>query len=205
MYKVFFKNKCIFFNEVLNKASFETIAYPFITENQMKESIELFASDAINNSMIFYHHDVEMMFNSFLISFPIVEAGGGIVKNNQDDLLFIFRKGCWDLPKGKLDLNEDIKTCAIREVQEECGIEQVNLIKEIKTTYHIFEKKHKWFIKKTTWFEMLYAGNDIPVPQLEEDITEVKWFKRDTLNMPLSNTYSLINDLVKYYLSGDLK
>jgi len=201
MYKVFFKDKCIFFHEVLNNASFESLAYPFISENQLKECIELFALDTINNSMIFYHHDVEMMFNSFLTFFPIVEAGGGIVKNKSDELLFIFRQGCWDLPKGKLDLNEDIKMCAIREVQEECGIQQVNIIKKIKTTYHIFEKKHKWFIKKTTWFEMLYAGNDIPVPQLEEDISEVKWFKRNELEVSLSNTYSLIKDLVKDFLS----
>jgi len=203
MYKVFFKDKCIFFHEVLNNASFELLAYPFISENQMKECIELFALDEINKSMIFFHHDVEMMFNSFLTIFPIVEAGGGIVKNKRDELLFIFRQGCWDLPKGKLDLNEDIKTCAVREVQEECGIQQVNIIKKIKTTFHIFKKGNNWFIKKTTWFEMVYAGNDIPVPQLEEDISEVKWFKRNELELPLSNTYSLIKDLVKDFLSED--
>ena len=126
----------------------------------------------------------------------IIKASGGLVKNGNGDYLFIHRLGKWDLPKGKVDDGESMKSAALREVEEECGIKVDYLGQKIMTTYHAYVMRGELVIKKTNWYEM--GVNKVPKlkPQLEEDITEAIWLEKDKLNKIRSNTYPLIEDIL---------
>ena len=111
----------------------------------------------------------------FCSRYTLIEAAGGIVYNNQDELLMIFRNGKWDLPKGKLEQGETKQHCAIREVEEECGVSGLNIIKQVPNTYHTYFDNDESILKTTYWYLMTtdYSGN--LKPQKNEGITKVSW------------------------------
>jgi len=125
-----------------------------------------------------------------------IEAAGGVVYNMKNQLLMIFRNGKWDLPKGKIELNEDIKKCAIREVEEECGVKNLVIIKKIKDTYHTYSIKDKKILKKTTWFLMQTNFSGKLSPQINEGITNVVWLNDNQVEQKLKNTYGNIKDVL---------
>ncbi|MEI8075997.1 MAG: NUDIX domain-containing protein, partial [Bacteroidota bacterium] len=122
---------------------------------------------------------------------PIIVAGGGLVTNENGELLMIFRRGKWDLPKGKLDQGEKIDDCAIREVREETGVENLQLGKLLIITQH--EYFDKWVdadaIKETHWFRMHVAGKPTLIPQTEEDITAIEWTKPEEIAARLNESF----------------
>ncbi len=127
-------------------------------------------------------------------------AAGGIVENEAKEILFIFRRGKWDLPKGKLDEGETIEECAVREVEEETGLVGVERGELIDVTLHTFTKRGNEIEKETYWYAMKVTGLQQPTPQIEEDITEIRWVKESELSSYLSNTYDNIISIVeKYY------
>jgi len=129
-----------------------------------------------------------------------IVAGGGIVQNEEGKILFQFRRGKWDLPKGKLDEGETIEECAIREVEEETGLRNIALGQLIGITSHNYTEKRKDIEKETHWFAMKVSGKQNLEPQLEEDITELRWVAKDELEDYLSNTFANIVEIVgKYY------
>jgi ADP-ribose pyrophosphatase YjhB (NUDIX family) len=137
-------------------------------------------------------------FNSF---FKIIKAAGGIVRNQKEDYLFIKRLGLWDLPKGKLHKKESAQDGALREVTEETGLTNLTITKLLPSTFHIYtDRKDREILKETYWFEMDCMDDQEPIPQTEEDITEVKWFTRKELNIPLENTYASLRQLLAYYI-----
>ena len=92
-------------------------------------------------------------------------------------MLFILRRGKWDLPKGKLKIGEKIRKCAIREVEEECGVDHLEIIRPLDITYHIYKRNEKTILKITYWFLMKTMFDGTLVPQIDEGITEAKFFK----------------------------
>lgn len=124
-------------------------------------------------------------------------AAGGLVRNPKNEYLFIFRKGKWDLPKGKVDKGEKIEDAAVREVQEECGISDLKIIKPLLKTYHSYVLKGKNVWKETHWFLMLTEKDEKPTPQLEEDITEAVWADEKKVLLFLENTYDTIREVVR--------
>ena len=137
-------------------------------------------------------------FNSI---FTHIKAAGGIVRNQDDEYLFIKRFGIWDLPKGKLHKNESTQGGALREVTEETGLTNLKIIKQLQSTYHIYtNRKGREVLKETFWFEMMSDSDQKLIPQLEEDITEVKWFSASELNIPLQSTYASLRLLLESYL-----
>src|SRR5712675_1894974 len=101
----------------------------------------------------------------------LVQAAGGLVQNERGEVLFMFRKGKWDLPKGKLDPGETLENCALREVTEETGVSQLELTKFLLVTEHEYEEKGMAILKETHWYLMKTNGKQILVPQAEEDIS----------------------------------
>jgi 8-oxo-dGTP pyrophosphatase MutT (NUDIX family) len=126
-----------------------------------------------------------------------IKAAGGIVKNESNQSLFIFRNGKWDLPKGKIEKDEKSRAAAIREVEEECGIIIDNIGDKICNTYHIYEMNKVRVLKKTAWYWMKSNKNEKLVPQLEEGITDVRWISKAELSLVEDNTYPLIKDLLQ--------
>ncbi|MGN6618383.1 MAG: NUDIX hydrolase [Ilyomonas sp.] len=129
----------------------------------------------------------------------IIVAAGGLVRNDTDDLLMIYRRGKWDLPKGKLDEGETIEACAVREVKEETGLKEITLGKLIGITHHRYFDK--WImndvIKETHWFEMKVKDNPVFIPQKEEDILEIRWVNKKDLPEYLQETYPNIVEIVQ--------
>ncbi len=128
--------------------------------------------------------------------FTFIEAAGGIVLLPDEKFLIIERFGKWDLPKGKMETGEDALSCAIREIEEECGISGFIFRKELNPTFHTYRLKSKFVLKKTHWFEFFYAGNEKPVPQSEEDITKAEFISKTLITKILSNTYPSIRDVM---------
>jgi len=125
-------------------------------------------------------------------------AAGGLVLNEANELLLIFRRGFWDLPKGKLDPNESIAECAVREVTEETGVNNIHLGNLITiTTHEYFDTYMKSDVKKEThWYYMKVDGKPNLIPQTTEDITAIEWTKKQDLAQRLSNTYATIIEVI---------
>ncbi|MES2329709.1 MAG: NUDIX domain-containing protein [Bacteroidota bacterium] len=126
-------------------------------------------------------------------------AGGGLVLNGKGKLLMIFRRGKWDLPKGKLDEGETIEECALREVMEETGLTQVERGELIDIGYHEYFDTYlqEDVIKETHWYAMRARGEEKLTPQTEEDITEIKWVSGDEMEACLLNSYANVVDVIR--------
>ena len=138
----------------------------------------------------------KLLLKKFLELLPNVVAGGGKVLNSEGRILFIFRNGQWDLPKGKAENKETIDQTALREVEEETGVEDLKITKPLEITYHIFKRNDKYFIKKTYWFEMFSTYTGDLKPQKNEGITKVKWVSPKKLIKVRKNIYANIEALI---------
>ncbi len=133
-------------------------------------------------------------------------AAGGLVVNEKNEILLIFRRGVWDLPKGKLDKGENIEQCALREVQEETGLQKIAITQFLTKTFHEYFDKYlqETVIKESHWYLMKAIGNEVLIPQIEEDITEIKWVSKEGLKACMQNTYSTIQDVIQAFFSTQL-
>ena len=141
--------------------------------------------------------DFAKLKEQFFKHFHLIRAAGGLVKNKKDEILMIFRRGKWDLPKGKLDENESIEECAKREVQEETGLQHLKIIRPIEITYHTYVQFGKHNLKESYWYLMKATSDEKLIPQTEEDITEIVWAKKDDLSKYLANTFPTIEKVLK--------
>ena len=126
-------------------------------------------------------------------------AAGGLVENEDKEILLIFRRGKWDLPKGKLDEGETIEECAVREVEEETGLRSIQQGELIEVTLHNYIEKGTEIEKETYWYAMKVEGEQNLVAQTEEDIEDIKWVKESELPVYLANTYNNIIDIIEKY------
>jgi 8-oxo-dGTP pyrophosphatase MutT (NUDIX family) len=145
---------------------------------------------------VFFHKDLEELKAAFTKKFAVIKAAGGLVRNEKDEALMIFRRGRWDLPKGKLDNDEKLEACALREVEEETGLKNVKLNSPLITTYHHYLEGTKQFLKETYWFAMEVSGAQELKPQTEEDITDIQWADHDDIQAKLKEAYPLIADVI---------
>lgn len=133
--------------------------------------------------------------------FTLIPAAGGMVYNDKKEVLLIYRKEKWDLPKGKIEPYEPTNECAIREVQEETGVKKLQIIEKLATTYHEYTLNDVPILKKTEWFLMNSNYIEELNPQLIEDITQVVWKPLSYAEIQDMDTYPLI----KYVLRKGLK
>jgi len=125
-----------------------------------------------------------------------IDAGGGVVLNEDGKVLMIYRRGKWDLPKGKRDEGEPIDVCALREVSEETGLQQLTLRGKICDTYHVYTQYGKSHIKHTAWFRMSGTGKEALVPQKEENIIEARWIAPEDLAPIVFKSYEAIREVL---------
>ncbi len=172
MYKVFINEKRLILSSE-RQDSPKTLNYD--GSHSFDFAIDLLENTA-SQGLNIYHNNVEELWADFRNYFKNIEAAGGVVINPENKILFIHRLGKWDLPKGKIEKGESREVAAVREVEEECGISNLQLKDFLNATYHIYtERDGKKILKTTYWFEMFYAGNEKPKPQIEEGINEVGW------------------------------
>ncbi len=128
-----------------------------------------------------------------------IKAGGGYVLNGHGQLLMIFRRGFWDLPKGKLDLGESIEQCALREVEEECGIAGLSITSPPFSTFHLYKEDGRLVVKESVWFKMHTTDDRSLTPQTEEDIEEARWVEQP-IPMPIINgAYLSIREVLDHF------
>ncbi len=142
------------------------------------------------------HKNPKKLLKKFLKKLPNVVAGGGKVYNTNGDILFIYRNDKWDLPKGKAEKKETIEQTALREVEEETGVNGLEIIKALDTTYHVFKRNGTYRIKVTYWFEMQTAYAGELLAQANEGITKVAWLGKNESQEALNNSYPNIRLLV---------
>ena len=201
MQKIFINDNPLFFVDTLNNVDVEKNIHVFTykQKNYVEDFIKYLETRPAseNDYFYFYREDIEDVQKYFDSLYKHIEAAGGVVKNNKNEILFIERHGKWDLPKGKIEHGEKISDAAIREVQEECGIQNITIQKELPATYHTYIIDNQRILKKTYWFELFYFGNEELKPQTTEAITDARWMNNQETEAAMKNTYNSIRDVIK--------
>lgn len=189
MYKVFVNDKPLFLTNQIQK---ETDFQLFLLDSvDIKQLIIKIFKNKVDKAFL-YHPDEKEILKKLKSKIPVEKAGGGLVLNDKNEVLFIYRNKKWDLPKGGIEKGEEIEDTAIREVEEETGVKGLKIVRKLSKTYHIFKRNGRYKLKITHWFEMKtsYAGK--MVGQLDEGIEKVEWIKQEQIANCLTNSYENI-------------
>jgi len=189
MYKVFVNDKPLF---LTNQISKETDFQLFLLESiDIEQLIVKIFQNKIQKAFL-YHPDEKEIMKTLKSKIPVSKAGGGLVYNKKGEVLFIFRGGKWDLPKGGTEKGEEIEDTAMREVEEETGVDQLRVTKKLQKTYHVFKRNGVYKLKITHWFEMQSDFEGIPVGQIEEGIEKAVWIHPNDIPEILKKSYENI-------------
>jgi 8-oxo-dGTP pyrophosphatase MutT (NUDIX family) len=200
--KIYFKNKPLFLCDAIDKTIEPFIHHDdavFIDEldaHTIKTIIHEMQQPQIHAG-VFFHADLEELKKAFFKKFTLIQAAGGLVTNEQDEVLMIFRRGMWDLPKGKLDKGEKLEECAVREVEEETGLVNIELLSPLIITYHTYHEGSKFILKESHWYKMKVSGEQKLVPQTEEDIHEIKWVDKKELKQYMKKSFPSVVDVLQ--------
>ena len=193
-YKVFINTKLMILTTSLPKSKHALVLPLAATSFQ---TILQVLKDTKAKKIYLIGHDPATLLGTFKSKLPVIQAGGGLVRNQSGKMLFIFRKGKWDLPKGKIDKGETLEKGAKREVKEETGVKKLQLNGLAGVTYHIFKRNDKYQLKETHWFHMTTTYTGKLKPELQEDITKAKWKGPKKTVKALENSYGNIKYLLK--------
>ncbi|MCU4173774.1 NUDIX hydrolase [Carboxylicivirga sp. N1Y90] len=199
MYKVFFKDRILFLTDSLKQEltiDFNAI-HKYTSHHELNEFITKFESNPYLNKGFIYGSNKDVLLAALKKCFKFITAAGGLVQNNHNELLIIHRLGVFDLPKGKTEKGESFEETALREVEEECGIDGLKIEQAICSTFHTYQQNNIHFMKETVWFKMSHTGSNTLSPQVEEQITEAKWLDRSQINTIFKNTYPSIIEVFK--------
>lgn len=203
MYKVFVNEKKLLLSKQSENLE-KTLGYENVTSLEI--ALDLLENTSVKELNVF-GENIDEIWSEFQKLFRIIEAAGGIVSNPEGDILFIKRLGKWDLPKGKMEKGESREESAVREIEEETGLQHVELQSFINTTYHIYiERNGDKVLKCTHWFEMNFDGEDTSKPQIEEGITEVAW--KNTLQIEeevFPSTFKNIQLIIREFWNTKVK
>lgn len=202
MYKVFIYNKPIFFLETSEVSALKKGVKTFICDNADDKGslLSLHRNAPMSKPLYVVNSSLKKLMKLFFDDHKKIEAAGGIVLNRSGEILFIDRLGYWDLPKGKVEKNEELKKAAVREIEEECGINEPKINKKLLKTFHTYSAKGRKYFKTTHWYLLNYDGEEKLVPQLEEGITNVCWVDPRDMKEQKSRTYNSIIVVLDFYL-----
>ncbi|CAM1372446.1 NUDIX domain-containing protein [Tenacibaculum xiamenense] len=201
MYKVFVNDKPIILTTSLNKDE----DYPlYLFKNIAFEEIVHKIKTNVLSGVYLYSTNLDEDWKEIREIYEPIVAGGGLVLNENKEVLFIFRGEKWDLPKGRIEEGEEIEEAAIREVEEECGIENVVLRGFLLNTYHLFIQGGKKRLKETYWYLMYSEYKGELKPQVEEGITDVCFKNEKEIKVAFQNTYANIELVYNNYLKNHI-
>jgi 8-oxo-dGTP pyrophosphatase MutT (NUDIX family) len=199
MYKVFFKDRTVFFSDDFPE-TFRTkngLFYKYESRDNLVEIISAFFRLEKISTLYLFHNDLEVLRKDFNSFFQPVKAAGGLVRNPEDQFLVILRNEIWDLPKGKAEKKETSSETALREVSEECGIKSPELKDFLIKTFHAYMQSGKPMLKETDWYNMSVESGIKTTPQKKENITEIRWVNKESASEIESNTFPLILEVLK--------
>lgn len=204
MYRVYVHNKPLFLSSSVTKEiedylqRADTLFLDELNPAGIKTMLQQLQKDSIYAG-VYLHSDADELLNAFKAQLTVIQAAGGLVFTNGADkqVLLIFRRGKWDLPKGKLDSGEDLETCAIREVEEETGLKGASILQPLSLTYHTYHEGGVHILKESHWF-LMKASSAVPLtPQTEEDIEECKWIALAKLKNYTAHMHASLVDVVQ--------
>ncbi len=175
MYKVFLRDKVICFVLPAEMRNAGDECYTLSDIASVQQILTAIDRNQNRNEFWFIDENPEQLFISFYTRMKIVAAAGGVVLNRDGQMLFIYRRGHWDLPKGKIDFGETEEQAALREVTEETGIATLKIRKRLSSTFHVYTIGHEWILKETHWFLMNSPEQARLIPQTEEGISDIRW------------------------------
>ncbi len=202
--KIYFGDKPLFLCDAVDDAIQPFVHHDdavFIDElnsHTVKSMIHEMQLDKVHAG-VFFHPDLEELKKAFYKKFTIVQAAGGLVQNEKKEWLMIFRHDKWDLPKGKLEKGEALQDCAVREVEEETGLQKVKLLSALTITYHTYQEGARFILKESHWYKMKASGEQKLVPQTEEGIHEIKWVNPDDLGKYIQHSFPSIADVLDLF------
>jgi 8-oxo-dGTP pyrophosphatase MutT (NUDIX family) len=189
MYKVFVNDKPLFLtNEISKETNFQFFLLESVDIVQL--IVKIFQNKV--QKAYLYHPDEKEIMKTLKSKIPVSKAGGGLVYNKKGQVLFIFRGGKWDLPKGGTEKGEEIEDTAMREVEEETGVNKLTITKKLQKTYHVFRRNGTYRLKITHWFEMQSDFEGTPVGQIEEGIEKAVWLHPSEMPEVLKHSYENI-------------
>ena len=197
MHKIYFDRRTI----IICRPEEATLSDPNAVEFHFKQPsdisalVEMFELSSTLEKIYIPSAEPEDCYKKICGEFREVNAAGGLVENRRGDYLLIKRDGLWDLPKGHQEAGEDIKVTALREVQEETGVDDLSLGDLICVTDHCYKRNGIWHLKHTWWYRMHYLKPLDLTPQTEEDITKAAWVAKSSLPPFLKNTYPSIKEV----------
>ncbi len=199
MHKIYFERRCIVICSPDDQALQDPNAICFNPGDDFSftDLVGMFESGAELMKVCIPAEDVEETYRRICGEFYEVNAAGGLVRNKRGDYLLISRFGLWDLPKGHQEEGEDTAVCAVREVEEETGIHELETGKLICITDHCYFRAGKWHLKHTYWYDMLYTNPLDLTPQGEEDIAKAAWVAKSSLPPYLTNTFPSIAEVFR--------
>lgn len=199
MHKIYFEKRCIVICSPEDPALSDPNAIQFTIGRSIDihDLIEMVETSSSLQRVCIPTSDTEGTYCRICAEFKEVNAGGGLVSNRRGDYLLINRNGLWDLPKGHQDPGEPIDMTALREVQEEAGIDELELKDLICITDHCYRRDGIWHLKHTWWYDMLYTAPTDLTPQREEDISKAAWVAKSSLPPYLLNTYPSIVEVFR--------
>ncbi len=181
MYKIYINDTPIFLMNTEEQRNMLPLVKNILTVKYLGKSkyllnyIDMLEKTKKFDSIVIYSEDYETLVDDFKGLYKIIEAAGGVVFNEHNEILVIYRLGYWDLPKGKIDKGENPEAAALREVEEETGINQIELGPLLTETYHTYKNgKGKRILKRTYWYEMKTRDQKL-IPQREENIEIAEW------------------------------
>lgn len=197
-YKVFFNDRTLFLTESVLDLNFSKASIQCFnpTEQEFIEFVDSFNNDStIPSAAVMLDDSLSELLQRLKLHYKYIQAAGGLVENKDGLYLVIHRLGCWDLPKGKVEKDERIASAAVREVEEECGIENPTIQTQICSTFHTYLHKGAMVLKETFWYKMGYDGDEMPMPQTSENIAIAKWIDKEQIEEILKNTYPSIKEV----------
>ncbi len=197
MYKIYINEKPLIICSEQEFPNIKNNSYSISYESDRLTFNDLLKKFSTDNGLILVSNDVENTFLHFSKNLTLIEAAGGLIFNSErTKILMIYRRGKWDLPKGKIDEGESIKKAAWREVAEECGLKTHRIEDHYTDTYHVYEHKGKLILKKTYWY-IMSAEEEVLTPQAEEDITKAEWIPMEEIESTIKEeTYPMILSIV---------
>ena len=199
MHRIYFEKRCIIICEEgdLSLADPNSVEFHMGEKTDLHTLVKMFEASESLSRIYIPCKDTEFLYRKLVAEFKEVDAAGGLVRNRRGDFLLISRNGLWDLPKGHREAGEDISLTALREVQEETGVDQLELEDLICITDHCYFRNGEWHLKHTWWYSMLYTDPVDLTPQREEDITRAAWVAKSSLPPFLKNTYPSIIEVFR--------
>lgn len=170
-----------------------------VTHNDLPKLLDFFYTHLNIPSLFTSSSDVATALEQLMVNFRVVDAAGGVVVNSAGKVLMIFRNNLWDLPKGKVEENEPVDIAAIREVEEETGLKDVQITSPLCQTYHTYLLNGNRMLKRTYWFLMEAPDNQNLVPQVEEGIDRVVWLGKQELSSKLNRSFDSIRQVINRY------